>query len=96
LLNRLELNAVLPPNADRIRVRHLANGFKDSGYNSEPGMELGTWFCTDPEVWTAGNPALLAIDVPDDRLCAEWQSALNTAEWQIPCRYLRDLPIEVI
>lgn len=74
----------------------LARGFQDSGYNSEPDMERGTWFSTDPDVWAAGNPDTLAIDVPDDRVCARWQSALDPAEWQIPSRYIRDLPIEVI
>jgi hypothetical protein len=74
----------------------LAHGFQDSTYNSEPDMERGTWFRTDPEVWATGNPAILAINMPNDRICTKWQSALEPADWQIPSRYIRDLPIELI
>ena len=59
-------------------------------------MEPGTWFRTDPDEWTAGNPAILAIDVPEDRVNAEWRSTLDPADWQIPSRHIRDLPIEVM
>jgi hypothetical protein len=96
VLNRLHHCAAVPPNKARIGARHPDSGIQDSVYNSEPEMERGTWFRTDPDVWTAGNPAILAIEVRDDRVCAKWQSALDPAEWQIPSRYIHDLPIEVI
>jgi hypothetical protein len=74
----------------------LAQGFRDSTYNSEPEMERGTWFRTDPDEWTAGNPAILAIDLPEDRMSEKWRSKLDPADRQIPSRHIRDLPIEVI
>lgn len=74
----------------------LAGGFRDSAYNSEPEMERGVWFRTDPHEWVAGNAAVLAIDLSEDRVCENWRSALDPAEWQIPSRYIQDLPIEVI
>lgn len=74
----------------------LAEGFRDSSYNSEPEMERGTWFSEDPNDWAPGNPTLLAIDVPEDRVCESWRSKCNPVEWQIPSRHISDLPIEVI
>jgi hypothetical protein len=74
----------------------MADGFRDGSYNSEPEMELGTWLRTDPGEWTAGNPAILAIDLPEDRVSEQWRSALDPADWQIPSRHIRDLPIEVV
>jgi hypothetical protein len=73
----------------------LAEGLSNSIYNSEPEMERGVWFSEDPDDWAPGNPALFAIDVPEDRVSEIWRSKYNPVEWQIPSRYIRDLQIEV-
>ena len=74
----------------------LVEGWSDTAYDAEPGMERGVWFCENLDTWAVANPALLAIDVPEDRLRPEWRSAVNPAEWLIPSRCLRELSVDVV
>jgi hypothetical protein len=73
----------------------FANGLRDSEFDAENGMERGVWFSEDKDGWNdPTRDALVAIDVPDDKLRAEWRSKINPVEWQIPSRFLRKLGIE--
>lgn len=72
----------------------LTEGFRDSRFDAEDGMERGIWFSEDPQEWALGSPALLVIEMPDELLCPTWRSKLYPIEWQIPSRCLRELAIE--
>ena len=73
-------------------------GFRDSAFDAEEGMERGVWFCENPCAWVMANAnlALLALDVPDESPRPDWRSKQVANEWQIPSRYLTDLPIYVL
>jgi hypothetical protein len=74
----------------------LAEGFRDTHFVAEEGMERGVWFSEDPREWALGAPVLLAVQIPDDQLRQEWRSTLYPIEWQIPSRNLRELGVEVL
>ena len=78
------------------RCRSIAqDGWRATSYVAEEGMELGVWFCDQPDEWSIGNEVRLTIDFPDDQLRDDWRSKLEPDKWQIPTLHLVGIPLRI-